>query len=204
MIRIISISSIAMPKTAPKKRALATTKKTTTKKRAAPPRAKKIPASRSGNVALGSGDRAPAFSLASTEGKNVSLKDLAGTTVVLYFYPKDMTSGCTVEAREFSALAKKFTGKGVRIYGVSPDSISLHEKFIAKEGITFPLLADLDHRVAEAYGVWKEKSMYGNTYMGIERTTFVIGPDGRIIHTYAKVKPEGHAVCVLDDLGRKK
>lgn len=202
MIRIILRTFIAMPSTAPKKKRASAPKvaKKPTKKKVkvvvAKPRAMKASAS------LRAGDRAPSFALASTEGRTVALSDLAGKTVVLYFYPKDMTSGCTIEAHEFSALAKRFSGKQVRIYGVSPDSIPSHEKFIAKEAITFPLLADPDHRAAEAYGVWKEKSMYGNTYMGIERTTFVIGPDGKIVRVYAKVKPEGHAVCVLEDLSK--
>lgn len=153
-------------------------------------------------AALTTGDVAPDFTLPSTHGGDVSLVEYRGKTIVLYFYPKDMTAGCTIEAAEFTAVAEKFSGRNIVLFGVSPDTIASHEKFIAKEGITFPLLADVDHRVAEAYGVWKEKSMYGNTYMGIERTTFVIGPDGKIARVYSKVKPEGHAVCVLNDVSR--
>jgi len=151
---------------------------------------------------LEQGMPAPDFTLPSTEGEEVTLSELKGKRVVLYFYPKDMTSGCTVEAKEFSALAEKFTGKEIMLYGVSPDSIESHHKFIAKEHITFPLLADEDHKTAEAYGVWIEKSMYGKKYMGIDRSTFVIGPDGKLEAVYTKVKPEGHAVCVLEDLGK--
>ena len=148
------------------------------------------------------GDTAPDFTLPSTEGRDIALSELKGKRVVLYFYPKDMTSGCTVETKEFSALAEKFTGKEIVLYGVSPDSIESHNEFIAKEHITFPLLADEDHKTAEAYGVWIEKSMYGKKYMGIDRSTFVIGPDGKLEAVYTKVKPEGHAVCVLEDLGK--
>ena len=149
---------------------------------------------------LSVGRVAPAFSLLSTDGGKVSLKELFGQRVVLYFYPKDMTSGCTVEAHEFSAVAKEFKKKGTLVFGVSPDSIESHEKFIAKDGITFPLLADVDHKVAEKYGVWGERSMYGKKYMGIERSTFVIGTDGKLEAIYRKVSPEGHAACVLEGL----
>ena len=146
------------------------------------------------------GDRAPSFSLPSTSGETVALAKLRGTRVVLYFYPKDMTSGCAVEAHEFSAVAKKFVKAGALLFGISPDSIESHHKFTAKEGITYPLLADVGHQVAEAYGVWVEKSMYGKKYMGVERSTFVIGPDGKLEQVYHKVSPEGHALCVLEDL----
>jgi peroxiredoxin Q/BCP len=130
----------------------------------------------------------------------ITLSEFRGKRVVLYFYPKDMTSGCTIEAHEFSELAKTFASKKVFIFGVSPDSIESHKKFIEKDAITFPLLADEGHKAAEAYGVWVEKSMYGRAYMGIERSTFVIGPDGKLEHVYRQVKAEGHAVCVLQDI----
>jgi len=149
---------------------------------------------------LSVGDLAPDFVLPSTEGMMMTLQALKGKQVVLYFYPKDMTSGCTVEAHEFSKLAKKFAKKDVLIFGISPDSIESHFKFIEKEGITFPLLADETKVVCKAYGVWKEKSMYGKKYMGVERSTFVIDEEGKLREVYRKVKPEGHAVCVLDDL----
>jgi peroxiredoxin Q/BCP len=149
---------------------------------------------------LAPGDRAPLFTLMSSDGAKVTLSELKGKRVVLYFYPKDMTSGCTVEAHEFSAIAEDFAAHDTLIFGISPDSIESHEKFIAKEGITFALLSDPDHVVAEKYGVWVEKSMYGKKYMGIERSTFVIDPQGKLSSVYRKVKPEGHAECVLSDL----
>lgn len=149
------------------------------------------------------GSMAPNFSLPSTAGGLITLSEFRGKRIVLYFYPKDMTSGCTVEAHEFSELAKTFASKKVFVFGVSPDSIESHKKFIEKDAITFPLLADVGHKAAEAYGAWVEKSMYGRSYMGIERSTFVIGPDGKLEQVYRQVKAEGHAVCVLNDLGKK-
>lgn len=149
---------------------------------------------------LAVGDRAPLFTLTSSDGAKMTLSKLKGKRVVLYFYPKDMTSGCTVEAREFSAIAEGFAAQDTVVFGISSDSIESHEKFIAKEGITFPLLSDPDHVVAEQYGVWVEKSMYGKKYMGIERSTFVIDPQGKLSAVYRKVKPEGHAGCVLSDI----
>lgn len=146
------------------------------------------------------GDKVPAFSLPSTDGIIVSSTTLLGSRYVLYFYPKDMTSGCTVEAHEFTDLGKKFASKGIRVYGVSPDGIESHKKFIEKDGITFPLLADEEKKAANAFGVWGEKSMYGRKYMGIFRTTFVVEDDGTILAIYRNVKPEGHALCVLEDL----
>lgn len=151
-------------------------------------------------VSLKVGQIAPDFTMASTDGGNVKLSALRGKRVVLYFYPKDMTSGCTIEAHEFSAVAKEFARKGTLVFGVSPDDIESHHKFIKKDGITYPLLADTLHKVAEKYGIWVEKSMYGKRYMGIERSTFVIGKDGKLEQVYRKVSPQGHAVCVLGDL----
>lgn len=152
---------------------------------------------------LNQGDSAPDFTLASTSGDEVTLATLRGKMVVLYFYPKDLTPGCTTEAQEFSALTKKFDTKGTFVFGISPDSIKSHQKFITKEGITFPLLADEGHMVADMYGVWVEKSMYGKKYMGVERATFVIDPDGKLEAIYRKVKAEGHALCVLENLIKK-
>ena len=154
------------------------------------------------SVTLKVGANAPQFTMPSTEGGTISLKELLGSRVVLYFYPKDMTPGCTVEAHEFSAIAKQFRKQGTMVFGVSPDSIESHHKFIKKDKIAFPLLSDEGHKVAEAYGVWIKKSMYGREYMGIERATFVIGKDGRLEQVYRKVSPEGHAVCVLTDMGK--
>ena len=146
------------------------------------------------------GKAAPAFSLDSTEDKKISLKDFKGKKVVLYFYPKDDTPGCTAEACSFRDLTPDFKKAGAVILGVSPDDLPRHEKFKAKYMIPFPLLADPAHEVAEKYGVWKEKKNYGKTYMGIERTTFVIDADGKIAHIFPKVKVEGHIPKVLEVL----
>lgn len=147
---------------------------------------------------LSPGDAAPDFALESDDGGTVRLADLAGQRVVLYFYPKDDTSGCTVQACEYRDLNDDFTGAGARVIGVSPDPLRSHEKFRAKHGLNFTLLSDPEHTAAEAYGVWVEKSMYGRTYMGVERSAFVIGADGTIEHALYKVKPAGNAQAVLD------
>ena len=147
---------------------------------------------------LEAGTKAPAFSLASDTGKTISLHDFKGTKkVVLYFYPKDDTSGCTTQACEFRDSWRAVQAAGAVVLGVSPDGVASHGKFKGKYQLPFPLLADEDHAVAEAYGAWGEKSMYGRKYQGILRTTFVIGPDGKIQHIFEKVKPEGHAEEVL-------
>ena len=151
-------------------------------------------------VKIEEGEFAPDFTLSSSEGSTVTLSELRGKRVVLYFYPKDLTPGCTTEAHEFSELAKKFQKKDVLIFGVSADSVARHKKFIEKEGITFPLLSDEGKEMLIAYGVWVEKSMYGKKYMGIERSTFIIDEEGKFAKIYRKVKPEGHAVCVLEDV----
>ena len=146
------------------------------------------------------GTKAPDFTLPSDEGSSVSLKSLRGSPVVLYFYPKDDTSGCTTEACEFRDAWSGVKGSGARLFGVSPDGVRSHEKFRTKLDLPFPLLADEDHAVAEAYGVWGEKSMYGRKYMGILRTTFILDAQGRIARVFEKVKPAGHAEEVLDAL----
>jgi peroxiredoxin Q/BCP len=146
---------------------------------------------------LNVGDKAPDFEVRDDRDKTFHLSDLKGKTVVLYFYPKADTPGCTKESCEFRDTAKQYAKKNAAIVGVSPDEPSAQAKFKSKYELTFPLLADADHAIAEAYGVWKEKSMYGKKYMGVERTTYVIDPDGTIIHVYEKVKPEGHAEQVL-------
>lgn len=149
---------------------------------------------------LKEGDKAPSFKLNDQDGNAVSLPDFKGQTVVLYFYPKDMTPGCTQEACDFrDNFARLKKGKTV-VLGVSKDSEALHKKFIAKYELNFPLLADIGGDACEAYGVWKEKSMYGKKYMGIERTTFIIGPDQKIKKIYPKVKVKGHVDEILNDL----
>ena len=149
---------------------------------------------------LTAGDKAPDFTLPSTEGNEVSLKDLRGKKVVLYFYPKDDTPGCTKESCSFSENLGRVKNKGAVIYGVSADSITSHEKFIDKYSLAFPLLSDESKKMIKAYGVWQEKSLYGKTYMGIVRTTFIIDEQGKIAHVFEKVKVEGHTEQVLSAL----
>lgn len=144
------------------------------------------------------GQKASDFTLPSSNGGEVTLSDFKGKkSVVLYFYPKDDTPGCTKEACYFRDLRKKFQAADAEIFGVSFDSIDSHKKFIDKFKLPFPLLSDADKTVAEKYGVYKEKSMYGRTYMGIERTTFLIDKDQKIAKIFPKVKVEGHADEVL-------
>ena len=144
------------------------------------------------------GDRAPSFTLPSTEGHDISLDDYRGKApVVLYFYPKDDTTGCTAEACAFNERLPELTAKGAVILGVSPDPVKKHAKFREKYGLTFPLLADVDHQVAERYGVWQLKKFMGREYMGIARTTFVIDRDGIITAVFPNVKVNGHADAVL-------
>ncbi len=142
------------------------------------------------------GKAAPAFTLETDTGDTVSLKDFKGQTVVLYFYPKDDTSGCTTEACEFRDIMPRFTKDKAVILGISPDNVRSHAKFKAKYDLPFTLLADTEKVVAEAYGVWKEKSMYGRKYMGVERTTFLIDAKGVLRQVFDKVKPAGHAEAV--------
>jgi peroxiredoxin Q/BCP len=149
---------------------------------------------------LAAGSQAPLFSLPSDEGDTVSLGQFRGSDVVLYFYPRDDTPGCTTEACEFRDAWQNVKRTGAIVLGVSPDDVATHRKFRTKFRLPFPLLADPDHRVAERYGVWGEKSMYGRKFLGILRTTFVIGPDGRIRKVFERVKPRGHAAAVLEAL----
>ncbi|MGB7212840.1 MAG: thioredoxin-dependent thiol peroxidase [Gemmatimonadales bacterium] len=146
------------------------------------------------------GTKAPAFSLPADDGTTVSLKDLKGKRVVLYFYPKDDTSGCTVEACEFRDSWAAVRRAGAVVLGVSPDGVTSHGKFKAKYQLPFRLLADADHAVAEAYGVWGEKSMYGRRYFGILRTTFLIDASGKVLQVFEKVRPRGHSAQVLEAL----
>lgn len=149
---------------------------------------------------LKEGDRAPQFALESDTDGTVTLESLKGKRVVLYFYPKDDTSGCTKEACGFRDSLPAYDEQDALVLGVSPDGLASHARFRSKYGLNFPLLSDPDHAVAEAYGAWGVKKMYGREYEGILRSTFVIGPDGRIEKVYAKVKPDGHAGEILEDL----
>jgi thioredoxin-dependent peroxiredoxin len=149
---------------------------------------------------LKEGAKAPSFKLETDSGEKVSLADFAGKTVILFFYPKDMTSGCTQEACDFQSALAKIKKKNAVVLGVSKDGIASHQKFKTKEKLTFTLLSDAEGKACEAYGVWKEKSMYGRKYMGIERTTVVIGPDGKVKKVFPKVKVTGHVNDVLDIL----
>jgi thioredoxin-dependent peroxiredoxin len=144
------------------------------------------------------GSAAPDFQLQDQDGADVRLQDHRGRKVVLYFYPKDDTSGCTLQACALRDRTPELVAKGAVVLGVSPDSPRSHTKFREKYDLPFTLLADEDHQVAEAYGVWKEKSMYGKKYWGNERTTFVIDEDGRIAHVLPKVKPQEHADQILE------
>ncbi len=146
---------------------------------------------------IGPGDPAPDFTLPDQRGNQVKLSDLQGQTVVLYFYPKADTPGCTTQACSVRDHRTDYERAGAVVLGVSPDPVKPIAKFDEKYGLDFPLLSDEDHAVAEAYGVWVEKSMYGRTYMGNERTTFVIGPDGTIREVFRKVKPAEHDELVL-------
>jgi peroxiredoxin Q/BCP len=143
------------------------------------------------------GDKAPGFELPTDAGQPLKLSRLRGRPVVLYFYPKDDTSGCTLEAKDFSRLAPEFAKLGVEVIGVSPDSVESHAKFRRKHDLAVGLAADTDKAVANAYGVWVEKSMYGRKYMGVERSTFLIDRKGRIARSWRKVKVPGHAADVL-------
>ncbi|MBL8566324.1 MAG: peroxiredoxin [Hyphomicrobiaceae bacterium] len=143
------------------------------------------------------GDKAPDFTAPLDDGSSFKLGKLKGALVVLYFYPKDDTSGCTSEAKDFTALASEFAAAGARVIGLSPDSVAQHVKFKAKHGLDVALVADEDRSIVERYGVWVEKSMYGRKYMGVERTTFLIDAKGRIARIWPKVKVPGHAAAVL-------
>jgi thioredoxin-dependent peroxiredoxin len=143
------------------------------------------------------GDMAPDFTLPRDGGATVTLSNLRPGRVVVYFYPKDDTSGCTIEAKDFTAMTAEFAAAGVTVIGISKDSVKSHDKFVAKHGLGVILGADEDGKAVEDYGVWVEKQMYGKTYMGIERATFLIGGDGRVQQVWRKVKAKGHAEEVL-------
>ncbi|MEL6736852.1 MAG: peroxiredoxin [Pseudomonadota bacterium] len=142
------------------------------------------------------GSTAPSFTLPVNGGDTVTVP--GGERTILYFYPKDDTPGCTTEAKEFTEHAKAFADMGVRILGCSPDTVAKHEKFTAKHELDVPLIADEEHVALEAYGVWVEKSMYGKTYMGVERSTFLIDADGTVLEVWRKVRVKGHVAAVLE------
>lgn len=149
------------------------------------------------------GEKAPDFVLMSTNGEQVSLASMKGKNVVLYFYPKDMTPGCTTEACDFRDQHENFEELDAVILGVSPDPIDKHHKFIDKHGLPFLLLADEDHSVAEEYGVWKLKKNFGKEYMGIERSTFIIDKEGTLVKEYRKVRVKGHVEEALSFIKEK-
>lgn len=146
------------------------------------------------------GEQLPIFTIANSKGENVSLNGLEGKNVVLYFYPKDDTPGCTVEGHEFSALVPKFAEKNTVVFGVSKDSVESHNKFICKYDYKVELLSDSDGALCDYFDVIKEKNMYGKKYMGIERSTFVIDATGKIVKEFRKVSPPGHAQFILDQI----
>jgi thioredoxin-dependent peroxiredoxin len=157
--------------------------------------------SKAAEISLQVGDKAPAFKARTSGGGTVSLADLNGKQVVLYFYPKDDTPGCTKEACAFRDVHSEITKRGAVVLGVSVDPVKSHDKFAEKYKLPFPLLADEDHAIVEAYGVWGEKQFMGRKYMGTARATFLIGADGKIKAVWPKVKPEEHAAEVLAALG---
>ena len=146
------------------------------------------------------GKRAPAFNLESDSGKKVSLTSLRGKRVVLYFYPKDDTPGCTQESCDFRDNLSRVEAQGAVVFGVSKDSVSSHQKFKEKFSLPFPLLSDPSHAMLEKYGVWKEKKLYGRSYMGVERTTVIIDENGKVAHIFPKVKVMGHVANIIESL----
>lgn len=145
---------------------------------------------------INEGDKAPAITVTATDGSSVDLAS-PGSPLVLYFYPKDDTSGCTREAQDFTALAGDFKDAGVKVIGVSRDPMKAHEKFIGKYDLAVPLVSDADGEISQVFGTWVQKSMYGRKYMGMERTTYLIGADGRVLRAWRKVKVPNHAREVL-------
>ncbi len=152
------------------------------------------------NIILQIGDHAPDFTLLNQSEEDVSLSDYAGSWLVLYFYPKDNTSGCTLEAKEFTCLVDAFSELGAIVIGVSKDSIQSHNNFIEKHDLGIELLSDPDHVVMEKYGVWQKKKLYGKEFMGVVRSTFLITPEGMIAQAWHKVKAKDHAEKVLETL----
>lgn len=148
------------------------------------------------------GQTAPAFTLTADDGTKVRLSDLKGTPVVLYFYPKDDTPGCTKEACAFRDRQKELQKLGVTVLGVSPDSVESHVKFRDKYKLNFPLLADADHKLAEKYGAWREKNMYGKKSMGVQRSTFLIDANGKVAKVWKRVSVDGHDAAVMEAVTR--
>jgi len=145
---------------------------------------------------INEGDKAPSITVTASDGSKIDLA-APGRPLVLYFYPKDDTSGCTREAQDFTALAADYAKEGVKVVGVSRDPMKSHEKFIGKYGLAVPLVSDEDGRISEAFGTWVQKSMYGRKYMGMERATYLLGADGRVLKAWRKVKVPNHAAEVL-------
>jgi thioredoxin-dependent peroxiredoxin len=150
------------------------------------------------------GQKAPAFTLTADDGTKFRLADLAGSPVVLYFYPKDDTPGCTKEACAFRDLKGELERLGAKVFGVSPDDVASHGRFRDKYKLNFPLLADHDHAVAETYGAWREKNMYGNKSMGVQRSTYLIDASGKVAHVWKRVQVDGHDQQVLEALRELK
>lgn len=148
------------------------------------------------------GDMAPEFTGTTQDGTSISLSDLKGTRTILYFYPKDNTSGCTLEAKSLRDGKEELSRRGYRIVGVSPDSERSHQNFCSKHELNFTLIADTDHSVCETFGVWAEKSMYGRKYMGVKRTTFLLDEEGRITHIFDKVKTATHFEQIINELDK--
>jgi peroxiredoxin Q/BCP len=146
------------------------------------------------------GQKAPAFNLTSDAGEKIKLSDFAGSPVVLYFYPKDDTPGCTKEACNFRDRHSELQKLGAKVFGVSPDDVASHVKFRDKFALNFPLLADPDHKVAEKYGAWREKNMYGKKSMGVQRCTYLIGADGKVVKVWKRVQVDGHDEQVIEAL----
>ncbi len=183
----------AAPKTPARRPGGAETKAKETAVKAAP----KSP----GGVGLKVGDRAPDFSRPDETGRSVGLSDFRGRKLVIYFYPKDFTSGCTQESCDFRDNLNRITGSGAALVGVSADAVDSHLGFKQKHGLNFPLLSDPDKKMLNAYGVWQKKSLYGRSFMGIVRTTFVVDAAGRIAAVFPKVRVQGHVDAVLAALG---
>ncbi|MBL41113.1 MAG: thioredoxin-dependent thiol peroxidase [Rhodospirillaceae bacterium] len=149
---------------------------------------------------LEEGSKIPSFNLADSNGNKIKLNEIKTDYIVVYFYPKDDTPGCTNQAKDFSKLKTKFLKKNTEILGISPDSIEKHQKFIKKYNLKIKLLSDEDKKVSIKYGVWKEKNLYGKKYMGIERTTFLVSKEKKILKIWRKVRVNGHAESVLNEI----